>query len=257
MKVAIKGKPQRVIAVLSGSTPVNTLYQGATKLWPSDGAYAMGLRIEQPQKGTIDYLYWLHAKEAIEGVDAGTNSCYLRFEINGTYYYIGASPDDSPALQMKGDVIQLTSGVKNLLADYVGGILSFEAVVPSRNGPNYKSAISEQGFSRIVLEPWLPGTYLTYVHTKGRKRVCSEANGSLTGTNTGKVYINMPWHNHPGHWRGTSRHVCYEEPNLEPDYSAEPLRINMEVGGNSTVTECFLTYPAFKHVFNLTVKEVY
>ena len=257
MKVALNGKPQRVIAVLCGTTQVRALYQGTDKLWPSDGTYAMGLRIETPQPGLLDYLYWLHTMSAVNGADIGTSSCYLRFQVNDTYYYIGASPDESPALQIKGEVVQLNSGIRTLLMDYIGSTLRFEAVIPSRTGTNYKSPRENVGFNHVLLEPWLPGTYLTYTHYKGKKKVCSHANGTLTGIQTGKVYIDAPWHNHQGHKRGSNTHVCKEVQGLVPDYDAEPLRLNMAVGGASAISSCYLTYPAFSRVFNLTVKSVY
>lgn len=257
MKVALNGKPQRVTNVFGGNIRAVALYQGATKLWPSDGNYAMGLRVELPQPGTPDYLYWLHVQLAMQGVDMGSSKCYLRFTINGTYYYINSSPDGSSPLKMEGEVIQLTSGVRTLLADYIGSTIPFEALIPARKGENYTSPSQNVGFSHTLLVPWLPGTSLTYSHWKGQKRVCSWANGNLVGMRTGKTYITAPWHNHPGHWRGNSTHTYGAVEGLVPDYTAEPLRLSMAVGGSSGISECRLTYPGFNRVFNLTVKEVY
>lgn len=258
MKVALNGKLQRVTNVFGGNIRAVALNHGEKKLWPSDGNYAMGLRVELPKPGTLDYLYWLHVQRAMQGVDAGSANCYLRFTINnGTHYYINKSPDGSAPLRMEGEVIQLTSGVRTILADYIGSTLPFGALVPAHTSDNFTSPAQNVGFAHTLLEPWLPGTTLTYSHWKGQKKVCSWASGNLVGLRTGRTYITAPWHNHPGHWRGDSTHTHGEVAGLVPDYTAEPLRLSMEVGGSSGISACRLTYPAFWRIFNLKVKEVY
>lgn len=257
MKIALNGKLQRVTNVFCGNTRAVSLYHGSQKLWPADGNYAMGLRVELPMPGSLDYLYWLHVQHALQGADAGSEKCYLRFSLNGTHYYIIASPDGSAPLQMEGEVVKITSGVRSILADYIGSTLAFEAVVSARTGKNFTSPAENVGFKHTLSEPWLPGTTLTYFHTKGQKRLDSWANGKLTGLNSGITYINAPFHVHARRQRGFDVHKCKEVSGLIPDYTAEPLQLNMAVGGSSTITKCYLKYPAFERVFNLTVKEVY
>lgn len=257
MKVALNGKLERVTNVFCGNQRAVALYQGEQKLWPSDGYFAMGLRVGLPQPGTPDYLYWLHTMRALQSADAGTSMCYLRFKINGTYYYINASPDGSPPLWMEGEVIQITSGLRTILADYIGSSLVFEALAPSHTSANFASPAQNVGFSHTLLEPWLPGTFLLYSHYKGQKKVCSWANGGLVGLRTGMTYIDVPWHNHQGHRRGDDEHIHGEVPGLVPDYTAEPLCLNMAVGGSSGITKCYLTYPLFHRLFQLPVKDVY
>lgn len=246
-----------MLHVFGGGERVTALYQGTQKLWPEDGNYAMGLRVQLPQPGTLDYLYWLHTQMALNGADAGTPACYLRFAVNGTYYYINRSPDGSPAMQMQGELIQLTNGTRAILADCVGQTLAFEAVVPAKCSASFAGPGDNQGFSHSLLTPWLPGTSLTYCHSKAQKRVCSEASGRVYGMRTGMTYIDVPWHNHPGHWRGESWHTHWGVPGLVPDLTGEALCLEMGAAGSSTILSCYLSYPAFYYVFNLAVKEVY
>lgn len=257
MKIAIDGKASRVVAVYCGEKRAVALYQGEEKLWPSNGEYAIGMRLALPQPGALDYLYWQHVMTALAGADAGTPECHLKFRVQDTDYYIGASPDGSPPLKMEGDTVQLTSGVRSILADYVGTELTLEAKVPARKGRSYASPSQNVGFEVTILEPWLPGTSLTYSHYKGQKKVCSWAEGVLKGAESGVEYINVPWHNHEGHWRGDSQHTHQATEGVEPDCSGEALRLEMKVGGSSGISYCYLNYPAFTRSFQLLVKDVY
>lgn len=257
MKIAVDGKASRVVAVYCGETRAVALYQGLEQLWPSNGEYAIGMRLALPQPGELDYLYWQHVLTALAGADVGTPECYLKFTVQDTDYYIGASPDGSPPLKMEGEVIQLTSGVRSILADYVGTELTLEAVVPARKSRSYVSPSQNVGFEVTMLETWLPGTSLTYSHWKGQKKVCSWAEGVLKGAESGVEYINVPHHIHEGHWRGDSQHTHQATAGVEPDCSGEALRLEMKVGGSSGITYCYLNFPAFTRSFHLLVKDVY
>lgn len=126
-------KLRRIIASFVGNNKrVVSLWLGSRRIWPDDSARSNALRFRVPEYGTLDWAYWMHAIDAVTKIGARSD-CYMRFKINGKYYYLIKSLDKSKPLVLDGGTAYYENG-QTFPADGLGTSVQVEVKVPRRCG---------------------------------------------------------------------------------------------------------------------------
>lgn len=131
-KKFLDAKLRRIVAIIgSDNRPAVQWWTKGRRIWPDDSERGNALRVQLPEYGTLEWAYWVHAVDAVRTLGA-SDSCYLRFHINGKYYYLIDSPDGSVPLALDGNMAYYETG-ESFPADGIGASVPCEAKIPWRN----------------------------------------------------------------------------------------------------------------------------
>lgn len=106
------------------------LWKGGRRIWPDDSARSNAIRLQLPEYGTLEWAYWQHAIDAVSTLGA-SETCYLRLEFGGKYYYLIDSPDGSVPLKLEGGMAYYEAG-QSFPTDGLGDTVTAVALVPER-----------------------------------------------------------------------------------------------------------------------------
>lgn len=245
---------KNVCGVRLGADRVAEVRHGEALIWPtlSDTISKCVLDVAEVED-TRDGAYLAHALGLLEEGKAS-----IKVVCGGREYYVDAEHGrfdvahwDGHGGLVFGDCGPLGEDLK------VGDRVSLDLVVEeAEKSASYASAAENEGISEAWGCRWLPGTALVYSHYKGQKKRCSWAHGTVTGAESGLVYVAAPHHIHEGHKRETDVHTVYPADGFEPDYGDTRFLVEMEVGGSSGITACYLLFPAFRRTLTLHVASV-
>lgn len=247
-----------VYGVRLGERRVSAIYHGDKLIWPtlSDTVYSAVLDVAAIE-GTLAGAQFWHALEAVQKKGA-EKDCYILMTAGGREYMLvdgfgryDVAVWDGHATAVFGDNGPLSDELQ------AGDEVTLRLVVPESMTTKAASPGENQPFSQTWETRWLPGTTLVYSHYKGKKKVCPWANGSLTAAPSGKTYVVAPWHNHAGHKRSPYLvHVCNPAADLKPSYVDRLFTVNMQVGGASAISYCYMQFPKFAATIKVKVSAV-
>lgn len=142
MSIYIQGREYNLAGIHAGDEDVIEVYSGEEKVWPEaeDGGGLINLtdvpRPAHVEDGVVveadeGYFHWLYMLDAIHKGETDS-SCYLRFKVNGVYYYIGNAPRGEESVQIEGDTIKLTEVQKSAIEGRIGDKIVLEAKMVDR-----------------------------------------------------------------------------------------------------------------------------
>lgn len=242
MKKYYHGRLRRVVMLIgSERRAACDWWHGERRIWPDDSARSNALRIRLPERGTLDWAYWVHAVEAVRSMGAA-DDCYLRMKVGNKYYYLIDSPDGSVPLELDGGMAYF-EGDESFPTDELGLTVDVEAVVPTRYGgrrwvegmiqsvadfefwqdeEHSDKFVSADGTfaeydyiwsSRNALLPILPDVLFISGTSKGRGEETPMLKYVVSGIPSGEVYYSMRANWHGG--RGLKKN--YWQLPVEPD----------------------------------------
>ena len=252
IKPGAKVVRRAVCGVRVGTTRVDRVMHGRELVWPTLSDTVAKVVLDVPAlDGTLEGAYWEHA---MAGLDAGAQ-VFVRaggreYVLDGDYMQYERAHWDGAGGIVFGDNGPFLEDLQE------GDEVEVRLVVPEAQTESFESPRENEGFEHAWVCRWLPDTALVYSHYKGQKKVCSWAHGTVTGAASGLVYVAAPHHIHEGHKRETDVHTVYPAEGFEPDYRDERFLVEMEVGGSSGITACYLRFPAFNVRFKIKVSGV-
>lgn len=142
MSICIQGKEYNLAGIHAGDEEVIEVYSGGEKVWPAvaDGGGLINLtdvpRPAHVEDGAVveadeGYFHWLYMLDAIHKGETDSN-CYLRFQANGVYFYIGKAPSGEQSVEIEGDTLKLTEAQKFAIAGQLGDKIVLEAKMVDR-----------------------------------------------------------------------------------------------------------------------------
>lgn len=189
MRVTFGKLVQRyVYDVRLGERKVSALYLGDRKIWPtlSDTVYSCVLDVAAVE-GSVEWAYWQHALAAVEG--GANEERHMRLRAGGREYMLGATFGewylagfDGRATVVFGDNGPLWEKLQP------GDEVEVWVVVPERQGVELQS-VCEAAVEEVYGLPWLPGTRLDFVVSKGRKKTSAHWDFSVSGMGSGVLHI--------------------------------------------------------------------
>ena len=245
--IYLDGSSTSLIAVYSGDERFDELWVGNDKIWP-DVTGAAGFIISPPERGTLDYLYWLHAVDASDSKGNG----YMWFEANGSKFYLNEGPNGSQVLTLRGDVISLTREQGEMLAGFLDEYVDIYAEIKQRKGLDMASNEQDVGRVGTFTLPPLPGTEVYIRIGKGRRKYGAPMNMLYKGMPSGSVVVQGSVDFGKG--RGEREHTF---PNTGmPDNGDTMAFMEYKAWGFCHPYEVCPLYPSFSKLFRLKIVNV-
>lgn len=256
-----------VYDVRLGERKVSALYLGDRKIWPtlSDTVYSCVLDVAAVE-GTLDWVYWLHALDAVAKLGASAE-CYMKLTAGGRDYMLGATfgnwypaAYDGRATVVFGDNGPLWEKLQP------GDEVTVQLRVPGRESGGM-AKVENTTAEEVVALPWLPGAGLGFMISKGRKRTNANWEFSVVGQGSGTLHID----GHSiieGHKRGDWATVVYAREmrvhralrfSWDDGYAAGDAGVLLRVvshNGGTTVSDCRLLWPGFVKTLRFKVSAV-
>lgn len=256
---------QEPILVFCDGEPVESIWLGE-QVWPTNTVANFGVRVALPTPGTLDYLYWLHAVDAVTNGKVNDSSLFLKTTLHDEDYYLIKSPNGCKRLHIDGDVLELTTGVSEQLGIHAGDVLEVKAHIPQRYGDRFRLTYeptwdSSRRASRWVM-PLLPGTAFNARWHKGQKREDSYCNLlsvlSLPSDKISNIYTRGILGG-KGRYSGgiTSRKLTQDEIDVNDRFFELSFVIYGNGAGMLDGQGVCPVWPAFERTFSLNVISVF
>jgi hypothetical protein len=184
MDIIVNGKQRRFLGGEFNNKPLVEIWLGDKKIWPA-GNTASRIEVILPQPGTREWQYWVHALDSIKN-GVTINNC-IRFLVDKQYYYIGRSPDGSPAYKLEGNILSID--VDGVIADKLGSYLEVELVVPERLSENMPVSNKSEPTTKEYELPILPNSVLHVRHYGTKSGINYKRGYAAIGEPSGEEYV--------------------------------------------------------------------
>lgn len=254
--IAIEGR-ENILGSVWADGEIEAIYAGDVLIWP-DVSGQGGIMIEPPARGTMEYLYWVHAVDAAVN-DAGS---YLKFTIGGVDYYINKAPNGAQLVLLEGNVLKLSKEQSEALAGKLGRELQVYAEVKERKNEWRKFTDNndvDNRFSYVWYLPLLPGSKFAVSCSKGRKNEWAyvrfyaieslgsgmeiDIDSTQAATSSGRYTFEF-----------TSREVRADEVVLTDSACRFDFNTYGSAGCNQGVTP---VWPAFDYIFSVNIISIF
>ncbi|MBQ8517648.1 MAG: hypothetical protein IJ498_08735 [Akkermansia sp.] len=250
-----------------GDRRVVAIYRDGVKIWPtlSDTVYSCVLDVAAVE-GTLDWVYWLHALDAVSKLGASAE-CYMKMMAGGRDYMLGATFGnwypavyDGRATVIFGDNGPLWEKLQP------GDEVSVQLRVPARECGGM-AKVENATAEEVVALPWLPGAGLGFTISKGRKKTNANWEFSVVGQGSGTLHIDG-YSRITGHKRGDWATVVYAREmrvhqvlrfSWDDGYAAGDTGVLLRVAtysGGTAVSNCRLLCPGFVKTLRFKVSAV-